>query len=144
MTSSTEHSSFRPITPRHLALQEAAWIRDIVLANPVWAGVSVDDVLAVAECTCGCRSVALAPQTEAGTLAEDGRQDLVGQIDLTIRFNGQEDIVSVLLHRVCYDHIPFGRLLSSSDNSRSTLGAPNPASFTYPHWEVCFAKQWTL
>jgi hypothetical protein len=95
---SQEHSSFVRIARKPLTSQEAGWVRELVLSNIQWADVEIGELYVIAECRCGCRSVFLeAPPTmQNPKLAE--HQGLVGDISLKIRFDGREDVVSVLLH----------------------------------------------
>ncbi|MGB6876823.1 MAG: hypothetical protein WBD87_12415 [Candidatus Acidiferrales bacterium] len=73
-------------------------MREIVLCNPQWADVELADLRVSAECTCGCRSVVIEEPAQAQNSKLVGHQGLVGQMDLTIRLNDHEDVVSVLLH----------------------------------------------
>ncbi len=83
----------RPVTS-----EEAGWINDIVAANPAWADVRLGELFVTGECTCGCRSVVLDVPADRQNPRLAGHKDLVGEIDITIRYDGKEDLVSVLLH----------------------------------------------
>lgn len=96
MSYDARHSSFVRIERRHVTDEEQGWIRDIVSANPTWVDVQLGDLFVVAECTCGCRSVVLEETVQ--NPRHIGHQDLVGTIDLKVRFDATEDVVSVLLH----------------------------------------------
>lgn len=95
---SPEHSSYVTVTTRPLTDQELDWIRQIVLSNQQWADVELKDLRVVAECTCGCRSVVLGEPAEPQNPKVMGEQGPVGQINLTIKLNNHEDVVTVLLH----------------------------------------------
>ena len=92
------HGSFIRIERRHVTTEELAWIRDIVSANPAWADIQLGEIFVVAECACGCRSVVLEEPEHVQNPKMVGHQGLVGEIDLSIRFDGRDDVVSVLLH----------------------------------------------
>ena len=82
----------RPVTA-----EENGWIRDLVAANAEWREVPIAPLFVIAECGCGCRSVAL-EQPEIPERPElVGHQGLVAQMTLGIEFDGKEDVVSVLL-----------------------------------------------
>jgi hypothetical protein len=98
MSPTTAHSSFVPVERRPLTVEEQAWIRDIVSANPQWDDVSTSELFVVAECACGCRSVVLEQPEHVQNPRFIGHQGLVGEIDLDIRFDGRDDVVSILLH----------------------------------------------
>jgi hypothetical protein len=98
MSTTTSHGSYAEVERRHVTDEERAWINDIVSSNPHWADVQLGDLFVVAECNCGCRSVALETPEHIQNPKFIGHQGLVGEIDLSIRFNGRDDIVSVLLH----------------------------------------------
>lgn len=98
MSPSTAHSSFVDVERRPVTVEEQAWIRDIVSANPHWADVSLEDLFVIAKCTCGCRSVVLEQPEHVQNPRFIGHQGLVGEIDVDIRFDGRDDVVSVLLH----------------------------------------------
>jgi hypothetical protein len=98
MSPSTAHSSFVQVERRLLTAEEQAWIRNIVSANPQWADVALGDLFVVAECACGCRSVVLEQPENIQNPMLIGHQGLVGEMGITIRFDGREDVVSVLLH----------------------------------------------
>jgi hypothetical protein len=98
MSGAASHSSFVKIERRHVTDEEQRWIRDIVSANPTWADVQIGDLFVVAECTCGCRSVVLAETENVQNPRLIGHQNLVGAMDLKVRFDAREDFVSVLLH----------------------------------------------
>jgi hypothetical protein len=92
------HSSFVKVERRPVTDEEQGWIRDIVSANPTWADVQLGDLFVVAQCTCGCRSVVLEEPENVQNPRLVGHQNLVGAIDLKVRFDAGEDFVSVLLH----------------------------------------------
>jgi hypothetical protein len=98
MKSTTAHSSFVEVERRPVTAEEQAWIRDIVSANPHWADVWLGDLFVVAECACGCRSVVLEQPKHVQNPRFINHQGLVGEMDLDIRFDAREDVVSVLLH----------------------------------------------
>lgn len=83
----------RPLTP-----EEFEWVRAFVLSNPQWADVQIPELYVTAECTCGCRSVVLEEPPIAQNPRLVGHQGLVGRMSLAIRFDGRDDVVSVLLH----------------------------------------------
>lgn len=93
-----EHSSYVSVEPRPLTAEETDWVREIVLANPQWADVELADLRVSAECTCGCRSVVLKEPAKVQNSKMVGHQGPVGQMDLSIKINGREDVVTVLLH----------------------------------------------
>ena len=95
---SPEHSSYVEVVPRPLTLQETEWVREIVLSNPQWADVELTNLRVVAECTCGCRSVVLEKPPQAQNSRLIGHQGLVGALELGIKLDGQEDVITVLLH----------------------------------------------
>ena len=95
---SSEHSSYLAVTPRPLTDQELDWIRQIVLSNRLWADVELKNLRVVGKCTCGCRSVVLGEPAEPQNPKVMGYQGSVGSIDLTIKVNNHEDVVTVLLH----------------------------------------------
>jgi hypothetical protein len=98
MSDVAPHSSFLRIERRHVTDEEQGWIRDIVSANPTWADVQLGELFVVAECTCGCRSVVLEGPESVQNPRLIGHQNLVGALDLKVRFDAGEDFVSVLLH----------------------------------------------
>ena len=98
MSTTTSHSSFISVERRHVTTEELAWIHDIVSANPAWADFELGEIFVVAECTCGCRSVVLEEPEHVQNPGMVGHQGLVGEIDVSIRFDGRDDVVSVLLH----------------------------------------------
>lgn len=98
MSTTTSHSSFVKVAPRPVTTEERRWIHDIVSANPAWADVQLGDLVVVAECVCGCRSVVLKEPEHVQNPKLIGHQGLVGEIDLGIRFDGRDDVVSILLH----------------------------------------------
>jgi hypothetical protein len=98
MSTATSHSSFVEVARRPVTAEEQAWIHDIVSANPRWADAQVGDLFVVAECACGCRSVVLEEPPHLQNPRLVGHQGLVGEIDISIRFDGRDDVVSVLLH----------------------------------------------
>ena len=79
-------------------MQEAEWVREIILSNPEWADVDLRDLRAVAECTCGCRSIVIEEPAQVQNSKFIGHQGLVGEIGLVIKVNGREDVITVLLH----------------------------------------------
>ena len=95
---SSHSNSFVKIPRRSLTSQQATWIRDIVLANPDWADVNLENLHIVAECGCGCRSVVLEEPPQLQNPKFLGHQGLVGEISLGIKVDGREDVISVLLH----------------------------------------------
>jgi hypothetical protein len=97
-TMSNDHGSYAGIPRRPLTSQESAWVHTLVLANPQWADVAITEMHVVAECTCGCRSVVLEEPPQPQNPKLIGHQGLVGEIDLTVKVNGQDDVISVLLH----------------------------------------------
>jgi hypothetical protein len=95
---SKDHGSYVEVPRRPLTSQEAARVRKLVLANPEWADVEIADLYAVAECACGCRSIVLEKPPEPQNPKFVGRQGLVGEIELGVKIQGQDDVISVLLH----------------------------------------------
>jgi hypothetical protein len=95
---SSDPGSYARIPPRPPTSQEAAWIRDIVLCNPDWADVDLENLHIVAECTCGCRSVVLEEPAQPQNPRFIGHQGLVGEISLCIELDGRKEVMSVLLH----------------------------------------------
>jgi hypothetical protein len=95
---SNGHGSYEKILRRPLTSQETEWSAALVLANPQWADVAITDIYVVAKCTCGCRSVVLEEPPEPQNPKLIGHQGLVGEIDLTVKINTQDDVISVLLH----------------------------------------------
>jgi hypothetical protein len=95
---SSDPRTYVRIPRRPLTSQEAAWIRDIVLSNPDWADVNLENLHIVAGCTCGCRSVVLEEPPRPQNPRFVGHQGLVGEISLGINVDGKEDVISVLLH----------------------------------------------
>ena len=93
-----EHSSYVDVEPRPLTAEETDWVRAIVLSNPQWADVELKNLRVVGKCTCGCRSVVLGEPAEPQNPRVMGHQGPVGQINLTIKLNNHEDVVTVLLH----------------------------------------------
>jgi len=93
-----EHSSYISVPKRHPTSQEGAWINEIVLANPAWSDVALGELLIIAECSCGCRSVVLETPSQPQNPRFVARQGLVGEIELGINFDGKNDVISVLLH----------------------------------------------
>ena len=96
--STNTHSSFIRVERRHVSTEELAWIHDIASANPAWAEVQVSGLFVVAECACGCRSVVLEDSEYVQNPRMVGHQGLVGELNVGIRFDGKDDVVSVLLH----------------------------------------------
>jgi hypothetical protein len=92
------HGSYAEVPRRTLTSQEAAWVRELVLANPEWADVEIADLYVVAQCTCGCRSVVLEKPPKPQNPKLVGHQGLVGEIELNVTIQGQNDVISVLLH----------------------------------------------
>jgi hypothetical protein len=95
---SKEHGSYAEVPRRPLTSQEAAWVRDLVLANPQWADAEITDLYVVAECTCGCRSVVFETPSKPQNPKLISHQGLVGEIELGVTIKGQNDVISVLLH----------------------------------------------
>jgi hypothetical protein len=95
---SNDPTSYVRIPQRPPTSQEAAWIRDIVLANPDWADVDLGNLHVVAECGCGCRSVVIEEPPQPQNPKFLGHQGLVGEVSLGINVDGKEDVISVLLH----------------------------------------------
>jgi hypothetical protein len=95
---SKDHGSYVKVPKRPLTSREAAWVRELVLANPEWAHVEIADLYAVAECTCGCRSIVLENPPKPQNPKLVGHQGLVGEIELGVQIQGEDDVVSVLLH----------------------------------------------
>jgi hypothetical protein len=93
-----EHGSYVGVPRRQLTSQEAAWVRELVLANPQWADVEITDLHVVAECTCGCRSVVLEKPPMPQNPKLLGHQGLVGEIELSVKVKGVDDVITVLLH----------------------------------------------
>jgi hypothetical protein len=60
--------------------------------------VDITDLHSVAECTCGCRSVVLEKPPKPQNPELVGHQGLVGEIELTVKIQEQDDVISVLLH----------------------------------------------
>ena len=84
---------------RRPTAEEEAWIRDIVSANPKWAGVNLGDLfVADSGCKCGCRSIWIEEPENAQVPELIGHQSLVGDIDISIRYDGKDNVVSILLH----------------------------------------------
>lgn len=98
MSTATSHSSFVKVPRRPVTAEEQAWIHDIVSANPRWVDAQLGDLFVVAECACGCRSVVLEEPPHLQNPRLVGHQDLVGEMDINIRFDGRDDVVSILLH----------------------------------------------
>lgn len=98
MSTATAHSSFGEVARRPVTAEEQAWIDDIVSANPRWADVQLGDLFVVAECACGCRSVVLEAPQHLQNPRLVGHQDLVGEMDINIRFDRRDDVVSIFLH----------------------------------------------
>jgi hypothetical protein len=98
MSDAAPHSSLVEVERRHVTDEEQGWIRDIVSANPTWADMQFEDLFVVAECTCGCRSVVLEAPENVQNPGLIGHQNLVGAVDLKVRFDAGEDFVSILLH----------------------------------------------
>ena len=92
-----EYSSYVKVPPRPLTADEAEWVREIALCNPQWADVELKDLRVVAECTCGCRSIAFEEPTRPQKSKLIGCQGLVGQMNLGIKINDREDVVTMLL-----------------------------------------------
>jgi len=95
---SKDHGSYIEIPRRPLTSQEEAWVRELVLANPEWADVEITNLYAVAECTCGCRSIVLEKPQNPQNPKLVGHQGLVGEIELSVKIQGREDVITVLLH----------------------------------------------
>lgn len=95
---SKQHSSYAEVPRRPPTSQEAGWVRELVLANPQWADVEITDLYVIAERTCGCRSVALGEPPNPQNPKFLGHQGLVGEIDLRVKVEGKDDVISVLLH----------------------------------------------
>jgi hypothetical protein len=92
------HGSYVKVVPMPLTSQEIEWVREIVLSNPQWADTELTNLRVMAECTCGCRSGMLEKPTQAQNSKLIGHQGLVGEIELGIKLDGHEDVISVLLH----------------------------------------------
>jgi hypothetical protein len=93
-----EHGSYVKVVPRPLTSQETEWVREIVLSNPQWADAELSNLQVVAECTCGCRSVVLDKPTQPQNAKLIGHQGLVGEIELAVKLDEREGVISVLLH----------------------------------------------
>ncbi len=98
MSTTSRHSSFVEVQRRPVTAEEHCWIRTILSANPHWADVLIGELFVVAECSCGCRSVVLAEPEHVQNPRFIGHQGLVGEMDLNVRFDGRDDVVSILLH----------------------------------------------
>lgn len=88
------------IPKRPLTDQERGWINDILSASKEWADVCLGEVYAIGKCPCGCRTVLLEEPQHVHNRRLIGEKGLVGEIDLTIRVDDKEDVVSVLLHHL--------------------------------------------
>jgi hypothetical protein len=95
---SKDHGSYEKVPRRPLTSQEATWLRELVLASPQWADAEILGPHVAAECTCGCRSVILEEPSHPQNPKLVGHQGLVGEISLAVKVNGQDDVISVLLH----------------------------------------------
>jgi hypothetical protein len=94
----TDHGSYVRTPPRSPNAEEVNWIREIVLSNPDWADVDLNNLRVIAECSCGCRSVVFEEPDQPQNPRFVGHQGLVGEMSLRIRVKNKEDVVSVLLH----------------------------------------------
>lgn len=88
------------IPRRPLTEQERGWTNDILSASKEWADVCLAELYAVARCPCGCRTILLEAPQQVQNPRLLGQKGLVGEIDLTVRIDDKEDVVSVLLHHV--------------------------------------------
>ena len=96
---STQHGSFIPVPSREPNSEEQNWIREIVVSNPNWADVDLSDIHVIAECQCGCRSIAFDQPKYNQNPRFIGHQGLVGEMSLRVKTETiEEDVVSVLLH----------------------------------------------
>jgi hypothetical protein len=93
-----DHGSYEKVSRRPLTSQEETWVRELILANPQWADAEILDPHVVAECDCGCRSVVLEEPSQPQNSKLVGHQGLVGELSLAVNVNGQDDVISVLLH----------------------------------------------
>jgi hypothetical protein len=98
MITTKRHGELIKVERRRLTPEEEVWIRDIVHANPKWADANLGELFVAAECNCGCRSIMLEDPGHVQNPKLIGHQGLVGEIDIRIRFDTREDIVSVLQH----------------------------------------------
>jgi hypothetical protein len=92
------HGGYVEVPRRPLTPQEAGWVRELVFANLQWADVEITPLHIVGDCACGCRSVVLEKPSKPQNPKLVGHQGLVGEIELGVKIQGQDDVISVLLH----------------------------------------------
>jgi hypothetical protein len=95
---SKEPGSYRTIPTRLLSPEEQDYVRTIVSSNPKWSDVSFGNLFATAACTCGCHSIVIEAPPHPQNPKLVGHQGLVGGIELGIRADEKDEVVSVLLH----------------------------------------------
>jgi hypothetical protein len=97
---SKDHSSYAKVPRRPLTSEEAAWVRELVLANPQWADVEITDLYVVAACTCGCCSVVLEEPSKPQNPKLVGHQGLVGKFFFPKQHYGNNARASFLVRSV--------------------------------------------
>jgi hypothetical protein len=100
MNSNLGHNSIRQIARRRVTEVEQQWIRQIVLANPVWADTDLGDLFVTGECDCGCRTIVFEEPAFVQNPRVKDHQGVVGTMDISIRIGEKEDVVSLLLHHL--------------------------------------------
>ena len=95
---SKDPGSYITVPRRLLSPQDHEYVRTIVSSNSQWSDVSFGELFAVAACTCGCRSAVIEAPPHPQNPKLVGHQGLVGGIDLSVKVDGGDEVISVLLH----------------------------------------------
>ena len=77
-----DHSSHVSVEKRELTSREAELTKALTSSNSEWASVDVNSLRVVAECRCGCRSVAFAEPAEPQNARAVGHHPLPGGEEL--------------------------------------------------------------
>jgi hypothetical protein len=93
-----DHSSFVSVEKRELTSREAELTEALTTSNSEWASLDVKTLRVIGECRCGCQSVVFEKPREPQNARAVGHQNLVGEMSVSIKTQGTDDIISVLLH----------------------------------------------
>jgi hypothetical protein len=93
-----DHSSFVSVEKRELTSREAELTEALTTSNSEWASLDVKTLRVIGECRCGCQSVVFEKPREPQNARAVGHQNLVGEMSVSIKKQGTDDIISVLLH----------------------------------------------
>jgi len=95
------HGSAVSVPRRNLTNEEQQWVRDITLANPLWADADLGELFVIGECSCGCRTIIFEEPRFVQNPQEKDHQGPVGEMTIRIKNKNRnvEDVVTLLLHQ---------------------------------------------